>query len=380
MRLLFTGLLPPHLGGAALRDAQLLQMLAHRGHEVIALAPAWPGMDDAADRLAPAIALHRFAMPEPYLGPWVYCRASFRDRHAELVGSHLSRLVEDHAPDLVAVGGELFLAGIPDLAARLGRPWVVLAHGLPPRRQLDELELLDGMARADLVVCCAHHLARWYAGAGLDRVIAIPNAVDTDRFGPMQASPEKRRALGTSHAAPVVLHVSNLTPRKRPLDLVRSAAAVVAPRPEIVYVVVGAGSERAELEQACRELGIDGRFRFLGRIDRASLPDYYALADMMVLPSEAEGMSLVCLEAMACGRLVIAADIPAMREIIRDGGSGLLFRLGDVEELAARTLRAAGDPELRARIGRAARAHVERHHRLDDMVARYEAVLADLVG
>jgi glycosyltransferase involved in cell wall biosynthesis len=110
------------------------------------------------------------------------------------------------------------------------------------------------------------------------------------------------------------------------------------------------------------------------------MPDLLALADMVVMPSASEGMSLACLEAMACGRLVIASDIPGAREIITPGETGLLFRLGDVADLAARTVLAGRDPELRARLGEDARAHVERHHRVEEMVARYAGILEDVVA
>jgi glycosyltransferase involved in cell wall biosynthesis len=98
-----------------------------------------------------------------------------------------------------------------------------------------------------------------------------------------------------------------------------------------------------------------------------------------MMPSAWEDMSLACLEAMASGKLVIGSDIPGMGEIIGDGATGLLFAPGDARDLVAKTLRAVRDPELSARIGRAARAHVEKQHHLHAMVARYETVLLELV-
>jgi glycosyltransferase involved in cell wall biosynthesis len=81
-------------------------------------------------------------------------------------------------------------------------------------------------------------------------------------------------------------------------------------------------------------------------------------------------MSRACLEAMACERLLIASDIPAAREIVDEGVNGLLFRLGDVEHLAARTVEAAADPAMREAIGRRARAGVS-HMSVDGVVPSY---------
>ena len=104
------------------------------------------------------------------------------------------------------------------------------------------------------------------------------------------------------------------------------------------------------------------------------MPRYINIADAVLMPSEAETQALVYLETQACARLLVASDIPAAREVVTDGETGLLFGKGDIDDLAAKVLRAVGDPLLRSRIGRAARMHVERHG-LDVMTESYEALL-----
>jgi glycosyltransferase involved in cell wall biosynthesis len=104
------------------------------------------------------------------------------------------------------------------------------------------------------------------------------------------------------------------------------------------------------------------------------MPRYVNLADLVLMPSEAETQALAYLEAQACARLLLASDIPAAREVVTDRETGLFFRKGDIADLAAKTLHAIDDPVLRARIGRAARVRVERYS-LDVMTATYEELL-----
>jgi glycosyltransferase involved in cell wall biosynthesis len=174
------------------------------------------------------------------------------------------------------------------------------------------------------------------------------------------------------------MHVSNLRDIKRPLDLVASAAEALRQDPRLLYVIVGDGTLRRAMEDECRRRQVAGRFRFTGWVDRARVPAYLNLADLVVMPSEAESRSLVCLEAQACGRLLLASDIPGARELLADGATGLLFRKGDVDDLTAKTLHAAADPGLRAAIGCQAREAV-RACALPDAIMAYAAALEEAI-
>jgi len=97
------------------------------------------------------------------------------------------------------------------------------------------------------------------------------------------------------------------------------------------------------------------------------------------MPSEFEGRSLVYLEKQACGRVLLASDIPSAREVVVDGETGVLFRTGDVANLAARLLEILGDARLREAIGRQARPVAERYA-LEDVVATHEALFRDIIS
>jgi glycosyltransferase involved in cell wall biosynthesis len=108
------------------------------------------------------------------------------------------------------------------------------------------------------------------------------------------------------------------------------------------------------------------------------MPQYLNLADIVVLPSEREGAPLVYREAQACGRVLLASDIPAAYEAIVDGETGLLFRLGDTEDLAAKALSVIENRTLRQAIGEKARAAVA-SQTLDRWVNAYVEVFRQTI-
>ena len=116
------------------------------------------------------------------------------------------------------------------------------------------------------------------------------------------------------------------------------------------------------------------QFRFAGWVAHAEVPAFLNLADIVVMMSDHETQSLVCLEAQACGRLLLASDVPGAREVVRHGETGVLYRTGDVDDLAAGMVAAAAAPAWRAEVGQRARAAVAAHA-VSQVAARYEQAL-----
>ena len=193
---------------------------------------------------------------------------------------------------------------------------------------------------------------------------------------PRPASQALRARLGLPGDRLVVIHASNLKATKRPLELVRLAAAVRDPR--LVYVVVGDGPLREEIERQCRRHGVLRQFRFAGWVPHECVAEYLGLADMVVMPSESEGQCLVHLETQACGRLLIASDTPGAREVVEHGKTGLLFRKDSLEDLVSVAKRALADPSMREAIGRTA-CIAARRRAIDRTVSGYERPLSGVV-
>jgi glycosyltransferase involved in cell wall biosynthesis len=108
--------------------------------------------------------------------------------------------------------------------------------------------------------------------------------------------------------------------------------------------------------------------------------EVWKAAHIGVLPSYREGMPRALLEAAACGRALVATDVPGCREIVRDGDNGILVPLHDVPALADALARLAGDAELRRRMGRRSREGVEAHYSDEVIVAQMLSLYRRIAG
>ena len=391
LNILYLGTLPPHPGGSAVMCGQLLLGLSRMGHRIRALAPIMEDTASAPDSFGashPNLTVARFVVRHHLTTP-DFLDARFRENlqsEQARVRERLPALMGTKAPDVVFLGREPCLWYFRDVRRQLRAPTLLIAHGLISYRWTAGLypeslsqEILRRFRQPTRIVTPAVHRASGLRSAGLERVSVIPNPVNTDLFAPQAKDPALLRTLSIEREDIVVALVSNLKAVKRPLDLVDSAVKALQRNPRLVYVIVGDGDYRVALEEGCRQKGILSRFHFTGWIDHALVPGHLNLADIVVMPSETETQALVYLETQACGRLLLASDIPAAREVVEHGSNGLLFRMGDVENLTNQTLLAAGNPQLREEIGRNARSSVQAHS-LDRVAAAYDALLRETAG
>src|SRR4029077_11183516 len=180
---------------------------------------------------------------------------------------------------------------------------------------------------------------RW-SGLGQDQGMILPDCVDLSIFTPGKKSPTLMARYGLQNRT-VLLTLGRLATEERykgideVLEILPSLAQAI---PDIAYLVVGDGSDRARLEQKARELGLDDRVIFAGRISEEEKPDHYRLADAYVMPSSGEGFGIVFLEALACGIPVTGSKIDGSRDALRDGRLGILVNPADSAELRAAIL------------------------------------------
>jgi glycosyltransferase involved in cell wall biosynthesis len=228
--------------------------------------------------------------------------------------------------------------------------------------------------RVGRVAAVAASVANELREYGVDphRVEVLGNGADTSIFRPQDGQPQ--------HKQDYILTVGRLGPRKGLEDLIACAAHVVQERPHLCFYIAGDGPYRNRLERRARALGVDRHVTFLGHIgDRGRLVELYPGAAAYLHPAHYEGLPTVLLEAMACGRPVIATSVSGALDVIRDGRNGLLVSPRAPAGLAKAVLKLLENPALGARLGAAARATVARHfswcvvtHRY---VRAYEALL-----
>lgn len=218
-----------------------------------------------------------------------------------------------------------------------------------------------------------------------DRVHYIPNGVAEFPARTPQRRGEARESIGTAHAVlslgrdtTLAVYTGRLSEEKGLSDLIEAWAAVLRRRTNLRLWLVGEGPLRDTLAEQIERLRIRGRCVLVGAFD--SVEELLAAADLFVLPSHEEGMSLALLEAMAAGLPIVACDIPGNRALIENGISGLLVPPGQPIALAAMIELLLDDPDRAEAFGTAARQTALRQFSLDETVCQHEALFADCLN
>ena len=382
------GTLPPHPGGSAISCAELLGGIAKLGNSIRSLSPITPDKLQSGDRFAtehPELEVTRFEVPQFDTGLPIPTPAWYRALERSQIEDNISRLVAYRRPDVIFIGRESFVWDVPSLARDFSIPSLITIRGGARTARLlsddfpDASQLLAQYRKVDQIVTVANHLTAGFHRLGLDKVKTIANAIDLSRFRPRPKERFLLQELNINDDDIVVMHIANLQSRKRSIDLVRSAERTIRKNQRLLYVIVGDGSQRQSLMEACENAGISRRFRFTGWVEYPRIPDFVNLADLVVVPSESEGLARVYLETQACARVLLASDIPPAREVIVDGKTGYLFEKGSIDELATKILLAASDLVLRTRIGSNALKTIERHS-ISKAVDSYLSVAHELVA
>jgi glycosyltransferase involved in cell wall biosynthesis len=211
-----------------------------------------------------------------------------------------------------------------------------------------------------------------------DDVHVVPLGLDLAKFRDFrQPRAEARAALGLPDDAFVTSIVARLVPIKAHEVFLEAARHLLAVRPDAVFLVVGDGQRREELEALAAGLGLGESVRFLGW--RADLERIYRASDVVVLTSKNEGSPVALIEAMAAGRPVVSTCVGGVPDVVTEGESGLLVEMDDAVGLARALARLAGDRALGEALGTAAQARVTARYDagrlLDDMDALYMSLL-----
>ncbi|MCX7590845.1 MAG: glycosyltransferase [Kiritimatiellae bacterium] len=209
---------------------------------------------------------------------------------------------------------------------------------------------------ADRVVCLSESNRYQYLYRQLapeDRLIVIPNPVpDLDRLA--QLSPQEiRQELGWDDGLCHVVSVGRLSDQKRVDWLLASWAIVRENVPLARLWIVGDGEEAGRLQQMAATLGLGESCVFVGAQPNGT--EYLAAADVVAVTSMYETFGYVVVEAMACGRPVVASRVDGIRDSLRDGCEGLLVAPGDVQAFAHALIKLARNPVLREKMGTAGR-------------------------
>jgi glycosyltransferase involved in cell wall biosynthesis len=246
---------------------------------------------------------------------------------AQACKAEIGRII-DEGYDFDAIDAHYFY---PDgvAAVMLGKyfnkPVVITARGtdinLIPQYTLPRKQLMWAAEHAAGMITVCNALRDEMLGMGIsgERIVALRNGVDLQRFMPMDRQ-VARAKLGIDGFT--LISVGVLDPRKAH-DLTIGALPML---PDVKLLIAGIGPERKKLESLAQRLGVSERVSFLGAVAQTQLKDYYNAADAMVLASSREGWANVLLESMACGTPVVASNVWGTPEVVAAPEAGILMK------------------------------------------------------
>lgn len=276
------------------------------------------------------------------------------------------------------------------LAARLAHVPVVIhtVHGFAFHEQSKPYQILlfgtlERLAAkwCDAIVTVSEFHRNWALRLGIgtpQQVFAIPNGIPPNRVYPTQPRDITRAELGVGEGEYLLISIGRLAPQKG-FEYALSALQLLRPSQgqAIRLVIAGEGPMRSALENMIRRMSLETSVSLIGF--REDVGNLLAAADVVILPSLWEGLSISLLEAMAAGKPIITTDIGSNREVLAQEQAALLVPAADAAALANAIARLMRDPGLANELGRRAREVYERHYTEDRMLRQYHEVYAMLV-
>lgn len=343
------------VGGAEMLLLDLLDEARRRGAAThVAYFSPGPLADEVARRAGGVTRLSRHRLRDPR-ALWRAIRL-MRAFRPDVVHTHLTK------SDLVG-----------QLAARIAgvRSRIITFHNTDAwrRRRLPTLIYRLLTAGATRRIAVSSEVARHIAQTGtapLHRIEVIANGVDTDRFDPA------RQAAFPGMAQPAqalrIAIIGRLTAQKDHENFLAAAAPLAQARPQVHLYVVGDGELRGALEDRARALRLlPDRLTFTGIL--RDMPSVLAASDVVVLSSAWEGLPIILLEAMAMARAIVATAVGEIPALL-GSGAGIVVPPADPSALSAAMQKLVDDPDLRARLGKAARDRAVQGYSNRTMLAR----------
>lgn len=358
-------------GGVARHVADLFTGLTARGYEAVLCGPALPSASLLSEGVPPdaphvPLEMGRSVSPPADLASVRRFAAIARRVRPDLIHAHSSKA------GAVARLARLAGAGAPVLYTPHGYAFAGFFEHELERRAYREVERsLAPLSSRVVAVCDAEaRLARAVGSAR--RIRVVHNGIDAPPAGPPDA-----RLIELKRDGPVIAALTQLRPGKGVETLIDALARVLDRHPTARIAIAGDGPEREVLSKRARAAGVAGAITFLGEH-----PDPIAVlrgADIFLLTSWAESFPYVILEAMAVGLPIVSSDVGGVPEALTDGVTGLLVPARDADATASALIELLDGPELRSRLGEAARAAVGARFTRPAMVAAMSSVYREIL-
>ena len=185
------------------------------------------------------------------------------------------------------------------------------------------------------------------------------NGVDKDIYVPDLPTTVFREKLNISNETIIVFTLSRLVEWKHVDRLVSAVPNIVKENQNVIFLIVGDGPERGNLETLAKELRVEEYIRFVGVLERHDLKYYFNSADIFVSFYDLSNVGNTLLEALVCGKAIVTLDVGGTSSVIKNGDNGILLNPERISELPSTILKLINEPQLRKRLGEKAKAYAD---------------------
>jgi N-acetyl-alpha-D-glucosaminyl L-malate synthase BshA len=329
----------PSLGGSGVVATELGKLLAERGHQVHFITS---GIPFRLGSYHPNIFFHEVEVNHYDVFKYPPYDLSLANRMAQVAKNEKLDLLHVHyaVPHALCAFLAKQMVGeqLKIVTTLHGTDITVLGYD----SNLSDM-IRFGIEQSDLVTAVSNDLIRQTKELlHVDKeIVPVYNFVDKRRYYPKEVSHLKKGFAPNGEK--IMMHISNFRPVKRVPDVIEVFARVQAEIPARL-LLIGEGPEMGLVRNMVIERGLGERVCFLGK--QEDVAEVISMADVMLLPSAKESFGLVALEAMACGVPVVATEAGGLPEVVTDGACGFLLPIGDVEGMAAATIRLLRDETM----------------------------------
>lgn len=385
----------PTINGISVFSKNLAEGMAKRGHEVVVFAPSQIGdyyiEETEGYKIVRLSSLnfpfyHNQTSPLPprkkvagIKVPQIYINNGYRlslNPYREI-----RKFCDEFQPDVVHIQLQLTVGqSMMTYAHRRNLPVVSTNHS-SPENLFDNLKLMAPFSpiinrtvvlytkrfnvRADYATMPTQQaITRYFKNPDNAKmpIEAVSNGIDLSRFIPETPPGTFYKKFDLPAKAKTVMHIGRVDAEKHISTLVLAFKEVLRNEPEALLVIVGDGTDMANLQNLVYKLDIADNVRFMGTQLGEDLVNFHRAATVFVSPSPTETQGLVFLEAAACGKPVVGVDVGAVKEICQDGRNGFLCEADNVEQIADSITKLLGDKKLATKFGKESLEIVKVHN------------------
>lgn len=376
----------PTINGVATFSRNLARGLADRGHEVLVVAPSQSGK-----KYKEVDGNHTIVRTASVAFPF------YQNFRISLTPAReMKKIIEEFEPDVIHIQ---MLMWIGQAAMKLGNkkgiPIVSTNHAMP-ENLMDNLKLLAPVSRPINYVL-REYGARFHSKSDCvtmptqsaidmfkasDKVTtpmyAVSNGIDLKRFTPGAVDAAVMKKFNLPSDLPIVSYIGRLDAEKHLFVLMRAFVRVLAVQ-DAHLLVVGSGTDEANLMHLAKDFGFEHKVTFTGRVTDDEIEQLHRAGSVFVMPSPAELQSIATLEAMASGQPVVAVDAGALRELCQTGVNGFLCEQDNDEQVAEGINAILSDVELQQKFSHGSLS-IAGTHDIDATLERFEQIYDSVIN